>query len=181
MQQRICSQCGAPVDPNAQSCKYCGEVLAPVMNQPAPQAAQPPQAAPRQQAVQPPRYVQPQQPVYPPQYAQPQQPVYPPQYAQPQQPVYPAQYAQPQQPVYPAQYAQPQQAQRKAKSKTTAGILAIFLGGIGVHKFYLNRPWLGILYLLLCWTYVPAVVGLIEGIIYLASSDQKFYEKYVRK
>ena len=67
------------------------------------------------------------------------------------------------------------------KSKITAGILAILLGGLGVHKFYLGKIGLGILYLVFCWTYIPAIIALIEGIIYLTSSDEKFYNKYVKK
>lgn len=67
-----------------------------------------------------------------------------------------------------------------SKSKVTAGILAILLGGLGVHKFYLGKVGLGILYLVFCWTWIPAVIGLIEGIIYLTSSDENFYNKYVR-
>lgn len=107
-----------------------------------------------------------------PQYQAPQAP----QYAPPQAP----QYAPPQAPQYaPPQYAPV--ANPSGKSKTTAGILAILLGGLGVHKFYLGRIGKGILYLIFCWTYIPAIVGLIEGIIYLTSSDEKFYTKYVRK
>ncbi|WP_220446529.1 TM2 domain-containing protein [Paenibacillus piri] len=64
------------------------------------------------------------------------------------------------------------------KSKTAAGLLAIFLGGFGIHKFYLGRVGWGIVYLLFCWTYIPSIVGFIEGIIYLASSDQSFNMKY---
>ena len=67
------------------------------------------------------------------------------------------------------------------KSKTTAGVLAILLGGIGIHKFYLGKIGIGIVYILFCWTYVPVIIGLIEGIIYLTSSDEKFYLKYVKK
>ena len=63
------------------------------------------------------------------------------------------------------------------KEKTTAGILAILLGDLGVHKFYLGNVGLGILYLLFCWTGIPAIVGLIEGIIYLTSSDRDFQIK----
>lgn len=63
------------------------------------------------------------------------------------------------------------------KSKVAAGLLAIFLGGIGIHKFYLGKIGLGILYLLFCWTYIPAFVGFIEGIVILSSSDQNFQIK----
>lgn len=64
------------------------------------------------------------------------------------------------------------------KSKVAAGILAIFLGSIGAHKFYLGRFGQGILYLLFCWTGIPGIVGFIEGIIYLVSSDESFARKY---
>ena len=61
-----------------------------------------------------------------------------------------------------------------AKSRITAGILGILLGGIGVHKFYLNKVGLGILYLVFCWTAIPAIIGLVEGIIYLTQDDVTF-------
>jgi len=107
-----------------------------------------------------------------------------PQYAPIQAPQYQA--PQYQAPQYQApQYQTPQTynpaVNTSGKSKTTAGILAILLGGIGVHKFYLGQTGKGILYLLFFWTYIPAVLGLIEGIIYLTSSDEKFYSKYVKK
>ena len=40
--------------------------------------------------------------------------------------------------------------QKPKKDKVTAGILAIILGGIGVHKFYLDQIGMGILYLVFC-------------------------------
>lgn len=63
------------------------------------------------------------------------------------------------------------------KNKTTAGILAIILGGLGVHKFYLGKTGLGILYLLFCLTCVPEILGIIEGIIYLTSDEHNFQVK----
>ncbi|HYC60677.1 MAG TPA: TM2 domain-containing protein [Thermoanaerobaculia bacterium] len=64
------------------------------------------------------------------------------------------------------------------RSRVAAGILALFLGGIGAHKFYLGQPGLGIVYLLLVWTFVPAIVAVIEGIVYLCMSDAAFNTKY---
>lgn len=65
-----------------------------------------------------------------------------------------------------------------SKNKVTAGLLAIFLGGIGVHHFYLRNIGLGILYLLFFWTYIPALVGFIEGIFLLVRSDESFNRRY---
>jgi hypothetical protein len=64
------------------------------------------------------------------------------------------------------------------KSRTTAILLAFLLGGLGAHKFYLGRIGWGVVYLLFCWTFVPAIVSFIEFIIYLTMSDAKFARKY---
>ncbi len=64
------------------------------------------------------------------------------------------------------------------KDKLAAALLAIFLGGLGIHKFYLGMKWWGLFYLLFCWTGIPAIVGFIEGIIYLLQSEDKFNQKY---
>jgi TM2 domain-containing membrane protein YozV len=48
------------------------------------------------------------------------------------------------------------------KEPTTGTLLAIFLGGLGIHRFYLNDL-TGIVYIMFCWTFVPAIVGLIEA------------------
>lgn len=67
-----------------------------------------------------------------------------------------------------------------SKSKIAAGVLAILLGGIGVHKFYLGQTGMGFLYLCFCWTWIPTIVGLIEGIIYLTQTDEEFESKYCK-
>jgi len=73
---------------------------------------------------------------------------------------------------------QPSLVSGTGKNRLIAALFAIFLGGLGIHNFYLGRVWLGIAYLLFCWTGVPAVIGLIEGIIFLAMPDERFAEKY---
>lgn len=132
----ICPQCGAPNDPTATECEFCGESLG---IQQAPQQFQQPQ----------PVYVQP---------------------SQPQQMNY--------QGVQPQVYASEAVDSWPVKSKVVAGVLALFLGGLGAHKFYLGKTGLGILYLCFCWTYIPALVSFVEGIIYLCSSDENFSRKY---
>lgn len=64
------------------------------------------------------------------------------------------------------------------KSKTTATLLAFFLGGFGVHRFYLGQTGLGLLYLLFCWTFVPAVIAFIDFLVLLFMSDETFNQKY---
>ena len=64
------------------------------------------------------------------------------------------------------------------KSKTTAAILALFLGGIGVHRFYLGQTGLGILYLLFFWTFIPAFLAFIDFLCFLLMSEEHFNQKY---
>ena len=76
--------------------------------------------------------------------------------------------------------------------KILAGVLAIILGSLGVHKFILGYNKEGFIllgisvvsYLLICFIigafliYIPMLIGLIEGIIYLTKSDEEFYNTY---
>lgn len=64
------------------------------------------------------------------------------------------------------------------KSKAVAILLAIFLGGLGAHKFYLGRPVFGVIYLLLCWTPIPWVIGILEAITYIFTGRQKWAALY---
>lgn len=64
------------------------------------------------------------------------------------------------------------------KNKTTTTILAFFLGGLGIHRFYLGQNLKGILCLLFCWTFIPAIIAFIDFIIFLTMSDDAFNQKY---
>ncbi len=64
------------------------------------------------------------------------------------------------------------------KPRVVAILLAIFLGGIGLHRFYMNRPGSGIIYILFCWTFIPAIVALVEAILLLLMTDHEFDERY---
>ena len=73
-----------------------------------------------------------------------------------------------------------------------AGILAIILGSLGVHKFILGYQKEGIIllvcsivgYATLCFfigsiiLMITWVIGLIEGIVYLTKTDAEFYNTY---
>lgn len=64
------------------------------------------------------------------------------------------------------------------KSKTTAIVLCFFLGGFGIHRFYLGQTGLGILYLIFFWTFIPAFIALIDFIGFLLMSEETFNQKY---
>ncbi len=72
------------------------------------------------------------------------------------------------------------------KNRLTAGILALLVGGFGVHKFYLGYNNQGIILLLMSTVgmllvlplFASAIIALSEAVIYLTSSDQKFYDTY---
>jgi TM2 domain-containing membrane protein YozV len=84
----------------------------------------------------------------------------------------------------PAPAPAPTPAGGKSEKKLIAGILgvsSIIWGGFGVHKFYLGYTKEGIIQLvltLLCG--IGAIIGLIEGIIYLTKSDEEFDAIYVK-
>ena len=73
--------------------------------------------------------------------------------------------------------------------KVIAGILALLLGGLGIHKFYLGYTKEGLIMLLVFVfgfllfslpTLVIGVIAFIEGIIYLTRSDADFERIYVQ-
>ncbi len=66
------------------------------------------------------------------------------------------------------------------KSRSMAVVLALFLGGLGIHKFYLNSPGWGFIYLIFCWTFVPAILGFIEALNYIFMSDKTFQKRYTK-
>jgi len=49
------------------------------------------------------------------------------------------------------------------KNPTTAVLLALFLGGLGIHKFYLGQTGMGVVYIIFCWTYIPAIIAFFEA------------------
>lgn len=71
------------------------------------------------------------------------------------------------------------------KEKIPAGILAIIFGCLGIHKFYLGYKKEAVIMLLISLlTFgfgapIMALLGLIEGIIYLTKTDDEFQSVYV--
>lgn len=78
--------------------------------------------------------------------------------------------------------------------KLVAGLCAIMIGTLGIHKFVLGYNTEGIIYLvafavvffisiITCgiggFLFIPlGAIPLIEGVIYLTKSDEEFYEMY---
>ena len=61
----------------------------------------------------------------------------------------------------------------------TAAILICFFGGyLGVHKFYLGNPVLGILYLVFCWTFIPGLISFFEFLGLCFMSDREFDARF---
>lgn len=66
------------------------------------------------------------------------------------------------------------------KNPTTAILWALFLGGIGAHKFYMGQTGLGILYLLFVWTYIPSIIAFIE-LFTLSGQVARYNEQKARE
>lgn len=64
------------------------------------------------------------------------------------------------------------------RSRLAAALFAILLGSLGIHKFYLGQVGWGIVYLLFFWSMIPAIVGIIEGILLLVMSDAEFAQRH---
>lgn len=65
------------------------------------------------------------------------------------------------------------------KDKNVAGILALFFGWLGIHRFYLGQIGLGILYMFFFW--VSWIIALIDAIAFFAMDKVEFDEKYNRE
>jgi len=183
---KFCSNCGTPVtfaaaSPYAAAATEAEEASTPYQAQPA-QAqatqAQPAQAQPTQQAQAEPT---PFERGYEKGYAwasggQPPQ-------AEPVQEPYQQTYAQPTSP-YAQVYGTSFNPTTATKNKIAAGLLAIFLGALGIHKFYLGYTTQGIIMLLVSLltfgigASIMGIIGIIEGIIYLVKPDEEFYYTY---
>ncbi len=67
------------------------------------------------------------------------------------------------------------------KNRTLAGILAIFLGTIGIHHFYMGNVKKGLVYLVLFWTGIPTILGFLDGAAYLVEEGEEPDRKPAKK
>ena len=66
------------------------------------------------------------------------------------------------------------------QQKLIQSALAIFLGGIGAHKFYQGKTFQGVMFLLFCWSFIPGFIGFVEGVRYLFMPVEDFYDQYIK-
>ncbi|HSB28229.1 MAG TPA: NINE protein [Pyrinomonadaceae bacterium] len=73
-----------------------------------------------------------------------------------------------------------------ADKKIAAGVVAILIGSLGIHKFMLGYTTEGVI--MLCVTVLSCgilgiimhVIAIVEGIIYLTKSDEEFVSTYIQ-
>lgn len=75
---------------------------------------------------------------------------------------------------------QPNQPIQQENKKIVAGILAILVGSLGVHKFILGYTQEGIIQIVvsIITCGIGGIIPFIEGIIYLTKTDEEFYQTY---
>lgn len=79
------------------------------------------------------------------------------------------------------------------KNKIVAAFLALFAGMFGVHRFYLQRWWQGVMYMALSFItimisieegpvfLIPMVLGLVDALLFFVMPTEDFDEKYNKK
>lgn len=64
------------------------------------------------------------------------------------------------------------------KNKSVAIGLALILGGIGAHHFYLGNKGRGVVYFLLSWTLMPVIAAVVDALILMTFTTEQFHEFY---
>ncbi len=80
------------------------------------------------------------------------------------------------------------------KNKIVAAFLALFAGMFGVHRFYLQRWWQGVMYMALAFItimitadgegpafLIPMVLGFVDALLFFVMPREDFDEKYNKK
>ena len=64
------------------------------------------------------------------------------------------------------------------KNRLLTIVLAVFLGGLGIHRFYLGNYIMGAVYLIFSWTGIPTIIACVEALYFLVIGEQEFNHKY---
>jgi hypothetical protein len=69
-----------------------------------------------------------------------------------------------------------QEYDKQSRNPSTALVLALLLGGLGAHRFYLREMGWGVAYIVFCWTFIPVLVSFVEC-FFIRSRTRKFNER----
>jgi TM2 domain-containing membrane protein YozV len=64
------------------------------------------------------------------------------------------------------------------KDRVTALLVCFFVGGFGIHKFYLGKNTEGIIYLIFSWTFIPSIFAFFEFFGLCFMSDREFNARF---
>jgi TM2 domain-containing membrane protein YozV len=64
------------------------------------------------------------------------------------------------------------------RNRLIAAAFAFFGGGFGLQKFYLGRVFQGVMCIIFMFTFIPAIIGLVDAVMFLSMSDDDFDMKY---
>lgn len=67
------------------------------------------------------------------------------------------------------------------KEKNIAGLLALFLGSLGIHRFYLGQPGRGFFYIIFAMTGISTIIALIDAYLFFSMDQDRFDIKYNRE
>lgn len=86
-----------------------------------------------------------------------------------------------QQPCFGQRPGVPPTIQKSDKDKIVAGLLALFLGWLGIHYFYMGKATAGILTIILSFITcgIWDILIFIQAIMILVGSQEEFEQKYV--
>jgi TM2 domain-containing membrane protein YozV len=73
-----------------------------------------------------------------------------------------------------------EEMENQENKKVLAGVLALLLGYLGIHKFILGYTKEGIIQIVITLVScgLAGIIPFVEGIIYLTKSDEEFYNTY---
>ena len=69
-----------------------------------------------------------------------------------------------------------QEYDKQSRNPSTALVLALLLGGLGAHRFYLGEMGWGVAYIVFCWTFIPVLVAFVEC-FFIRSRTKKYNER----
>lgn len=64
------------------------------------------------------------------------------------------------------------------RNRVAAALIAFFVGGFGIHQFYLGNKGKGVAYLLFFWTFIPSILAFIDFFILVFMEEREFDKKY---